>query len=378
LIKQLTGIRAILAWWVVCLHILCNPQMVHYFWFARLFSRGNLAVDGFFVLSGFILCHVYAAGLEEFSARRYLAFLAARIARVYPVHLVVLIAFLPALAANRWFHLPNAVTGFSALDLGLSLLLVQAWGFVDHPAWNSVAWSVSAEWFAYLLFPAFLFVVVKGNSLLRLVAVTAASLLALVWVSFAQADANGPAGLYRSALVMVCANFALGCAVYVAKQERMRTQAWMGTAAAAAAIVCAACRWLPLYSFSFAVLILALSSDGDWLSGMLARKAMVYLGETSYSVYMVHLLVWEAIAMVAGRAGVLNAAGAPYVAGVAMMVITAASSLSYHLVEVPARRYFREFVRVHFGLQAGEETGARRERLPVAPRVQEADARTQF
>ena len=58
MINQLTGIRAILAWWVVGLHILCNPQMVKYFWFAPLFSRGNLAVDGFFVLSGFLITRI--------------------------------------------------------------------------------------------------------------------------------------------------------------------------------------------------------------------------------------------------------------------------------------------------------------------------------
>jgi peptidoglycan/LPS O-acetylase OafA/YrhL len=79
---------------------------------------------------------------------------------------------------------------------------------------------------------------------------------------------------------------------------------------------------------------------------------MVYLGETSYSVYMVHLLVWDGVAALAGRAGVLNASGAPYVAGAAMIAIAAMSSLFYRLIEVPARRYIRKFGRVRLGLQA--------------------------
>jgi peptidoglycan/LPS O-acetylase OafA/YrhL len=260
--------------------------------------------------------------------------------------------FLPALVANRMFHLPNAVTSFSALDLGLSLLMVQAWGFIDHQVWNSVAWSISAEWFAYLLFPVFLIVVVKGNSIARVVIVSAASMIALHWVSAAQSEANGPAGLYRSALVMVCANFALGCAAYVVMKAGIGMKAWVGTAAAGASILCAHCRWLPLFSLSFAVLVLALASNADWLSRPLSGRVMVYLGEISYSVYMIHILVWAAIAALAGRAGLLNASGAPYVVAAAMLAIAATSSLLYHSIEVPARRYIRGLGRERAGLHA--------------------------
>jgi len=350
-INQLTGIRAILAWWVVALHIVCNPQMAKYFWFAPVFSSGNLAVDGFFVLSGFILCHVYANRLSDFSGRGFLSFLVARIARIYPVHVIVLLAFVPALVVNREFHLPNAVTGFSGLDLGLSLLLLQAWGFINHPAWNSVAWSISAEWFAYLLFPVFLIVIVKSNSMVRVAFVIASSAIALCWVAFSQREMNGPAGLYRSALVMVCANFALGCVVYVVKQSGIKSKAWVGTLAAGAAIVCASYRWLPLFSLCFAVLIFALASNGDLLSGPLSSKAMVYLGETSYSVYMVHLLLWQAVAALAGRAGLLSPACAPWVVAATVILIGATSSLIYHTVELPARRYLRELDREHLQLQ---------------------------
>ncbi len=90
MIKQLTGIRAILAWWVVLLHILCNDKMAAYFRFSRVFSRGYLAVDGFFVLSGFILCHVYATSFSSVSLSQYRTFLVARLARIYPVHLFML------------------------------------------------------------------------------------------------------------------------------------------------------------------------------------------------------------------------------------------------------------------------------------------------
>lgn len=52
-------------------------------------TKGYLGVETFFILSGFILSHVYleAAGQKRF---RYGGFLWARIARVYPLHLVTL------------------------------------------------------------------------------------------------------------------------------------------------------------------------------------------------------------------------------------------------------------------------------------------------
>ena len=55
-----------------------------------LVAKGYLGVELFFVLSGFILSHVYlaAVGEKRFS---YRGFLWARIARVYPLHIATLI-----------------------------------------------------------------------------------------------------------------------------------------------------------------------------------------------------------------------------------------------------------------------------------------------
>lgn len=341
MIKQLTGIRAILAWWVVLLHILCNDKMAGYFRYSRLFSRGYLAVDGFFVLSGLILCHVYAGGLSSPSLAKCRSFLIARIARIYPVHLLMLAAFVPAVIANHWLHLPNSMTSFSARDLLLSICLVQAWGFIRHPAWNGGAWSISAEWFLYLLFPVFLFLLVKKQSLFRAGIVTALCVMALHWVKVSQENTPGPEGLYRTVLVLVSANFALGCVAYVVVNGHGRSPAWVGTAAAAGCKLCASLHLDEWFSFLFAILVIALSSDADRLSGILSRKVMIYPGETSSSLYMVHLYVWEIVAAIAHRGGILKASGAPYVVGIGLIAAVAASSFLYHVVEVPSRDYIR-------------------------------------
>lgn len=341
MIKQLTGIRALLAWWVVLLHVLCNDKMAGYISFSRVFSRGYLAVDGFFVLSGFILCHVYADGFSKPSFSVYQTFLVARIARIYPVHLFMLAAFMSVLVANHWLHLPNSTTSFSVRDLILSVLLIQAWGFIRHPAWNEVAWSISAEWLVYLLFPLFLFLVVRSRSLSRTLVVSAACVLGLHWVKAFQEKVPGPAGLYNTASVLVSANFALGCLAYVVAKPMKRLPSWAGTAAAIGSIACATFHLDEVFSLCFALLIVALSSDRDWLAAALSRRVMVYLGETSFSLYMVHVFLWEIVAAVANKLGLLNSAGALYVAGAGLVAAALASLALYHAVELPARNYIR-------------------------------------
>ena len=82
-LKPLTTMRFFAAAWVVLYHywpLLVAGEK------PALVARGYLGVELFFVLSGFILSHVY---LESFGARTfsYGRFLWARLARIYPVHL---------------------------------------------------------------------------------------------------------------------------------------------------------------------------------------------------------------------------------------------------------------------------------------------------
>ena len=130
-LKPLTTLRIFAALWVVLAD----------YWGDRLgagsppalVTHGNYGVELFFVLSGFILSHVY---LESFGEKR--------LARIYPLHLATLLAV--------------GVMGGAALLLGVrmthpvlywpallpNLLLVNAWGFARDAGWNHPAWSISA------------------------------------------------------------------------------------------------------------------------------------------------------------------------------------------------------------------------------------------
>ncbi|HEV8192144.1 MAG TPA: acyltransferase, partial [Ktedonobacterales bacterium] len=113
-----------------------------------LIHTGNLGVDCFFVLSGFILAYTYATSDGGLLGTRR-AFWVARIARIYPIYLLALaLDFIPYLL--REHHVTGVLTSVVAQPL-----LLQAWipSLDTWNSWDPPSWSLSVEAFFYLLFP---------------------------------------------------------------------------------------------------------------------------------------------------------------------------------------------------------------------------------
>jgi peptidoglycan/LPS O-acetylase OafA/YrhL len=129
-------------------------------------TRGYLWVEFFFVLSGFILTHVYWPRLKDlFQRSGYLAFLRARLIRLYPLHLFMLLLILAMVVALRalgaWGGYPSIFDlpyhqDVSAKGFWLSLFLVHAWNTMDRLTWNGASWFVSVEFALCLIFPLLL------------------------------------------------------------------------------------------------------------------------------------------------------------------------------------------------------------------------------
>lgn len=144
----LTALRAPLAWWVLMYHIsqpgawfdadhLCEPLR-------DILRSGYLAVDVFFVLSGYILARVYT----DWKPARWRTYAVARIARLWPMHLFALVIALPFAIASQVYDL----TTWPILGI-VCVSGMQAW----IPAWslaiNGPAWSISVEIFFAAVFP---------------------------------------------------------------------------------------------------------------------------------------------------------------------------------------------------------------------------------
>lgn len=142
------------------------PEFVeHLDWF-RVFGLGNLATSVFFVLSGFLLTHVYLAGRAVPNIDKR-AFFAARISNIYPLHVVGLVLSLPVIVVRMLkdggMMVPAGEAGASMRALGVdeilfalgaNLTLTHAWVLdPNFPLFNVPSWSLSALLFFYLLFP---------------------------------------------------------------------------------------------------------------------------------------------------------------------------------------------------------------------------------
>lgn len=347
-IRGLTGIRGVAAIMVVLYHFHDTFVALVPGWsvFAPTAKVGLLGVDLFFILSGFILCNVYEADSRPVTWHSHRKFIWLRLARVYPNHVVALIAMVLVYVIAR---ANGVVIGglFPAGQLPLHLTMTHAWFRSPGQEWNYPSWSVSSEWFAYLfLFPL-------GAWWLRrkwpaMVNIVLALVLAEAWVYVS----NSPLPRALFPTLRVLCGFLSGVCLYGV----WRTAPW-------AAALCGRFATLLLVAFAINVmvlpaliarapdllmllmpaLLLGLASDESLAARALGSRVALYLGRISYALYMSHAVtgrVLEAALPASSFAHASLAARAGVVA-VYWVALFAGASLLYHTVEEPARGWLR-------------------------------------
>lgn len=340
-LRALTSLRFLAALWVVLytawphLDVGFVPVAV---------TKGYLGVETFFVLSGFILSHVYleAAGDKRFS---YGGFLWARLARVFPLHLVTLFGMigLGVAATLAGIAIDGSLTNWR--DLPAHLTLTHAWGLASSSAFNHPSWSISAEWFAYLSFPAFAFVAWKMRERPRLATGLATAFALGLYAAFEPlAGYSLTEATFRWGALRIVPCFALGCALYLVHRRGSLPHAgWIALASGVAVLVSASLgMWDAITVLAAGGLILGLGSVDNARAGALGSKAGVYLGEISYSIYMVCAPVLLLATNVAAR--ITGADDKRFHVIVWLMLVAAipvAAMATYHLVERPARKALR-------------------------------------
>jgi peptidoglycan/LPS O-acetylase OafA/YrhL len=342
-LKPLTALRIIAALWVVLFDYWPNLGLAS----PALVAKGYLGVEVFFTLSGFILCHVYLEQVEHHRLR-YGAFLWARLARIYPMHLasIALIGLMGAAAIL--FGRPVDANAISLRALPANLLLVNAWGFAPVSGWNHASWSVSAEWFAYLAFPAFAAAALALRDRPRLAVGLALAFLTGLYATFSRLTGQSltHATIAWGALRIVPC-FAFGCALYLAwRANLMRSgvAAWAGAAISGAALITFAQSGAPDSATVVAggglILSLAFVSK-TWTTGHLLN-ALVYMGEISYSVYML-FVPWQLLFVnLTSRALHYDKGHMPVLVWVLFVSsLFPLAAAAHHLIEKPARSIMR-------------------------------------
>jgi peptidoglycan/LPS O-acetylase OafA/YrhL len=370
----LTGARFLAALWVVLYHYffafqspprtatelipgtsLMNPLLL-------VIWQGHLAVDFFFLLSGFILAYTYLAA--DGSARGGTrSFWVARIARIYPVYLLGLLLGME----------PYLASGHRLLGVGTSavasLLLLQAW-LPSTLGWNQPAWSLSVEAFFYLLFPLLLPLVahVSRRGLWRVATVAWAVfaaiilLLYLLGLRFATLWWWGDFVRYNPlvSLPEFTVGMALGLLFVRSGSAVSGLHLWSDRGLNRAIALVAALLLVLLLIASatgystgdldsmavlalplLAALIALLAFGRGAISRALAHPRMLWLGEISYGVYIVHWPVWFLLSALAASALHLSANNPVVFVAYLALALTVAG-VSFVCLERPARRFIRD------------------------------------
>src|SRR5215831_16846440 len=113
----------------------------------RLVTRAYLGVDLFYMLSGFVMAHVYGRLLALNWQAHWLDFAIARIARIYPAFAVTLLTMMIVVTLT---NMPLQMVIFSGRSLALQPMLLQQWA--SDLSWDYPSWSVSTEAEAYVFF----------------------------------------------------------------------------------------------------------------------------------------------------------------------------------------------------------------------------------
>ena len=340
-LRALTTLRFLAALWVVLYTAWPHLDVT---WVPVAVTKGYLGVETFFILSGFILSHVYleAAGEKRF---RYGGFLWARIARVYPLHLVTLFGMigLGIAATIAGLSIDGSLNDWRALPAHLTM--THAWGLAPLSAFNHPSWSISAEWFAYLSFPAFAFIAWRLRNRPVLATVLAAAFaLGLYGVFEPLAGYALTEATFRWGMLRIVPCFALGCALYLVHRRGPVPHAGLVALVSGVAVLASASLglWDAITVLAAGGLILGLGALDNARAGVLGSKAGVYLGEISYSIYMVCAPVLLLTTNVAARLTGADDKRFHIIVWLALVAaIPVAAMITYHLVERPARKALR-------------------------------------
>jgi peptidoglycan/LPS O-acetylase OafA/YrhL len=348
-IEALIGIRGIAAIWVLFEHF--RFALYDLFPATKYFNPwivgANLGIEIFFPLSGFVISYMYADRFRT-GATRYGDYLVKRFARVYPVFLVTLLAFAVLVGAAAVAHVSlNSSTRYTPLSFIGNILLLQAAPGI--PAWNPPAWSISSEALAYVSFPLIVWLLARLNrsrsaaigALAWLIAGTAAMmtfrLVNPIWTS---------PGMM---LLRIMTEFAAGAMLWKAWSLAGEPQSprWDVLAGGAFVFVVVALPLLP-QSDSFAlvltpvmsIFVVALAGARGPIRWLLSRRLVIFGGKISYSLYMVHFIVFAIVGKVLRWEPFETSAVTVRLGLMAFYFLTciAIAIACYFLVEEPARR----------------------------------------
>lgn len=297
--ETLDSFRGICACIVALSHFNANSIIYGSNWL----DRGSPYVDFFFVLSGFIIFANYQDKLVQGTKIRDFIWL--RWACLYPLHFMVLLAFIAVDVVQLFINFgqtalypPFSAPGETPWAIASMFLLIHSLGVTDTLALNGPSWSISVEFYTYILF-ALIIVYIKKFQALFIGIVSTLSALALYFL-YGELYAKLDYGFLRCVY-----GFGFGALTWMVYKtyapiiERKLSHYLKSSALELIGLVLV-CIYIAKFSFDgasfaapiiFAALILLFANESGAISKLLKAKLFVFIGTLSYSIYMIHLFI---------------------------------------------------------------------------------------
>ena len=258
------------------------------------FRHADALVAFFFVLSGFVLAHAYGSKITV----NFKKFFISRTFRLFPLHVFMLVVFIflevgKYIAHQKGMSFNNEpFTGkFAPSEIIPNLLLLQSWtSFTNSLSFNFPAWSISIEYYTYMIFA-----VTLGAAFARRKFLWAG----ISMLSFVLIYIDGDFFTKESIRGLAC--FFAGCLSYVAFVSMARTIKpgfWILTILEGLSLVFAAGfmmadieQKVTVVSLMFCVVVVLFAFDGGAFSQLLKARFFTFLGRLSYSIYLTHAAI---------------------------------------------------------------------------------------
>ncbi|VVN16052.1 hypothetical protein PS645_04050 [Pseudomonas fluorescens] len=263
--------------------------------YVRFFYEGYIGVTFFFILSGFILSYSYD---QKSKANKidFIDFMSARIARIYPLHILTLLLAVPisVMVSLKMTPLSNAIDTFL-----LNASLTQSFSYSQETyfSFNAPSWSLSVEMFFYLLFPVF--IRMKTTHIIFI----ALFILALKYCTDRDAGSTPIHYIMYIAPGLRVPDFILGLILFRIFDKYNKPDVMLATALQFSSLILLAVafyfgkyvdqnyKYDTYYMIPMGLTVLAFSYQNGCLARGLSNKALVTLGEASFALYLIHQLV---------------------------------------------------------------------------------------
>ena len=268
--------------------------------YERYFQEVYIGVSFFFILSGFILTHNYYERLTTHKISK-LTFYWGRISRIYPLYFLTFLISIP-LMADILLGDPGKFLGLSFIHLSLFQSYIPFNEIYFN--FNNPSWFISDEIFFYLTTP-FLFLVLSKGLSIKNVFLLYLAIAAIILIGIHLTPFKLQHPLYYINPLIRIFDFIIGILLYFLFTKlyaRKYSRSFITLLEVLSILlfflfyyyhdqISQAYRFSIYYWLPLSIIVLVFALEKGYLSKLISQRQLVYLGEISFSFYMLHELI---------------------------------------------------------------------------------------